>query len=124
MPKVTFLEAGKKIGEYDAADGANIRRVALDNKVPIHHEPGLPQSLVQILNCHGFGHCGTCHVYIKKGAENCSPVGTWEKLRLSVAMFNIGHESECRLSCQAKVHGDVEVEIHPPLNLFGTKFWQ
>jgi hypothetical protein len=28
-----------------------------------------------------------------------------------------------RLSCQAKVYGDIEVETQPPLNLHGERFW-
>jgi ferredoxin len=79
---------------------------------------------MQYVNCMGLGSCGTCHVLVKKGTENLSPKGLKEKARLAVAFFAIGHEDEVRLSCQAQVQGDVEVEIHPAMNLYGERFWE
>jgi ferredoxin len=56
--------------------------------------------------------------------ENLSPKGFKERARLALASFAIGHEDEVRLACQAEVQGDVEVEIHPPMNLYGERFWE
>lgn len=141
MPKITFVNEKKEI---EVEHGANLRESALANGIPLHHHGfGGPSGLAARLNCSvlpdlvkrklgkdstlaplvGGGACGTCHLYVKKGIENCSPKTGREKLRLAVAAFSIGHENEVRLACQTQVLGDIEVQTHPPLNLFGEKFW-
>lgn len=128
MPKVTFTEGGKKVKEVEVPAGTNLRRAAIDNGIPIHHEATLelllPNWVSQYVNCHGLGSCGTCHVLVKSGQEHCSSKGFKERCRLAVATFAIGHEEEVRLACQTTVQGDMEVEIHPPMNLFGDRFWE
>lgn len=124
MPKVKFVEGGKAVAEVEVPQGTNLRRAAIDNGIPIHHDALMPSWLVQKLNCLGNSMCGTCYVYIKNGMENASRMGLVEKARLAAAVCSIGHEEECRLSCQTQVLGDMEVEIHPPLNLFGKRFWE
>jgi ferredoxin len=122
MPKIKFINEKKEI---EVESGANLRQAALENGIQVHqHMVNLPESLVKIANCHGMGTCGTCHVHIKKGMENCSPKGAFEKFRLGVATFSIGHEDEIRLACQTKVLGDIEVETRPKLNLSGEHFWE
>lgn len=126
MPKITFINEKK---EVEVPEGTNLRTAAMQNEIAIHHasmDPlklSISEKLVQYLNCHGLGTCGTCHVHIKKGMENCSAKGTWEKIRLGVATFSIGCEDEVRLSCQTRVNGDIEVLTHPPANLYGENFW-
>jgi ferredoxin len=141
MAKVKFVNENR---EVEVAPGANLRDVALAHGIGLHHHgTGKPSGLAARLNCSipsdllkrylgkdnglasvvGGGLCGTCHVYIKKGMENCSPKTVKEKVRLAVAAFTIGHENEVRLACQTKVMGDIEVETHPPMNFFGEKFW-
>lgn len=125
MPKVMFLKDGKAIKEVEVENGANLRRAALDNEVAVHHEiSDFATALVQYVNCFGNGLCGTCHIHVKKGMENCSPKTTIEKIRLSYALFAIGHEDEVRLSCQTRVLGDVEVEVQPKMNTSGERFWE
>jgi ferredoxin len=68
-------------------------------------------------------------MYIKKGQDNVSPPGIWEKINTANVLnpfgffAKIGHEDEMRLSCQTKVYGDVEVETTPEFNWHGEKFW-
>jgi len=58
--------------------------------------------------CGGVCACSTCHVKIKQGQENLSEMQDDESDRLDMA-FDVTLES--RLGCQAKVHGDVVVEV-------------
>jgi ferredoxin len=59
--------------------------------------------------CGGKGLCATCHVYIRAGAEQLSPVTPRE--RSSLRMLNERRDNS-RLACQAKVVGDgVEVAL-------------
>ena len=80
-------------------------------------EDGKPGSLLDIALSHGItmGHncggncaCTTCHVVVKKGMENLSPMETDEEDRLDIAE---GLTLESRLGCQAVVKGDVVVEV-------------
>ncbi|MCI0342263.1 MAG: (2Fe-2S)-binding protein [Planctomycetales bacterium] len=106
MPKVKFLREKK---ELDVALGANLRLAALDAGIEVY--PGL----AAYLNCRGKGLCGTCRMLVKGGTvRNCSPKGWLERLRLFLAPWAIGHEQEVRLSCQAHVLGDLEVETQAP----------
>jgi ferredoxin len=136
MPVVKFTKEQK---EVEVPNGANLRTAALQAGVNVHQGlNGFGASVNKVLNCHGFGQCGTCRVNITKGMENASPMGIVEKLRFRVpvptpvtpagfdplpAMAFIGHEQTMRLSCQVKVHGDMEVETGPELDLFGENFF-
>ena len=77
----------------------------------------------KIVNCRGKGSCGTCRVLIKKGMENTSSMGRWERFRLGISLVSVGFEDQMRLSCQTHVLGDIEVETVPTLNMSGEKFW-
>jgi ferredoxin len=59
--------------------------------------------------CGGRGMCATCHVFIKDGLEQLSPIGRREKRTLEI----IGTcRQNSRLACQAKVIGEgVIVEL-------------
>jgi 2Fe-2S ferredoxin len=93
MPKVTFLPMNVT---YEAKKGESILDVAINYDVPMQHA------------CGGFCACTTCHIHVKSGAEFLSPVEEEEMDRLERA-GDTGSTS--RLSCQAKVKGDVVVEI-------------
>lgn len=118
MPTVTFTKEKKTIA---VPEGANLRKEA--RKAGIELYPGLHKKL----NCHGLGLCCSCRVEIKKGVENVSKQGFWEKFNLLVNPFGyfskLGREKQLRLSCQTKVLGDVEVETRPEFNWHGEKFW-
>jgi ferredoxin len=76
-----------------------------------------------VVNCHGFGTCGTCRVLITKGMENTSPKGFIESGRLAVSLAYIGNEETMRLACQTRVNGDITVTTCPPMNLYGDNFF-
>jgi len=112
MPKITFLNEKK---EVECEEGANLRKVALENGVELY--PGMKK----YFNCRGFSQCGECRVHVKGGMENVTPRTFLEKLRTTFSFFHIGHEEEVRLACQCRVRGDVEVETQPEFNWFGRR---
>jgi ferredoxin len=118
MPTIKFINEKKTV---EVPEGANLRKAALRENIPLYKAPST------VLNCHGFGHCGSCRVLIKKGRENVSRQGWFEKLRLIVGpltfFYRLGRENELRLACRTRVYGDVEVETRPSMNLHGEKFW-
>jgi ferredoxin len=79
-----------------------------------------------------------CRVLITKGMENTNPMGTMERWRFRVpvptpvtplaldpipCLAYVGHEDTMRLACKTTVHGDIEVETGPPIDLFGENFF-
>ena len=124
MPKVTFVY-GKEKKEVEVPEGANLREEALKAGVPVY------AGLHRYLNCRGLGLCGTCRVLITKGMENCNPLTMSERLKFKAvtspdpvpALAYVGHEDTMRLACCVKVHGDIEVESGPEVNLFGENFF-
>jgi ferredoxin len=79
-----------------------------------------------------------CRVLIVKGMENVSEMGLMEKLRFRCPLPTpitpgaldpipclafVGHEDTMRLACCTTVHGDIEVETGPEINLFGENFF-
>lgn len=118
MPTVKFIKEKKEI---EVPEGANLRTEALKAGVEVY--PGINK----LLNCMGNGMCCSCRVHVKKGQENVSKRGWWEKLHTLINPFGffgrLGRENEMRLSCQTKVYGDCEVETTPDFNWHGDKFW-
>jgi 2Fe-2S ferredoxin len=103
VPKVTFLPANQTV-EFD-----------LENLPYQGH--GKPGSLLDIaMNfgvhlehaCGGSCACTTCHVVVKEGEANLSPMEDDEADRLDMAADLTLHS---RLGCQCVVKGDVVVEI-------------
>ena len=91
MPKVRFRYNGQ-VQEVEAQDGETLLQIALDNNVPMEYA------------CGGNGFCTTCMCKVEKGMENLSERNDREE--------NMGIvEDPERLSCQAEVHGDVEIEV-------------
>lgn len=93
MPKVTFFPMNQT---FDAAEGESVLDVAIRNDVPLNHA------------CGGFCACTTCHVEVKSGDAALSEMEDEEAERLERVS---GATLHSRLGCQAKVHGDVTVEI-------------
>lgn len=128
MPTVRFINENKEI---EVPEGTNLRKAAMDAGVNVYKGiNGFGESfnkLPVVGHCPGLGMCATCTVSIKKGKDNASPMGTWEKLRFRVpdhaAFHYIGHEDDMRLSCQTRVLGDMEVETGPKFNIFGENFF-
>jgi ferredoxin len=93
MPKVRFLR--EKL-EIEIADGETILQAA--------KRIGAPEGD----RCGGVCACSTCHVYVTKGFDNTSEIAD-EEFDILDKAFDVRQAS--RLGCQAKVHGDIEVEI-------------
>jgi ferredoxin len=119
MPKVIFV---KEKQEIEVPAGAILRDEAIKAGIPVNYRLG--SKVMGKLNCMGHATCGTCRVLVKKGMENLSPLGKWEKFRLGVMIGTIGHEDESRLACQTQVNGDCTVETNPEINISGENFWQ
>ena len=98
MAIIKFLEEDK---EVIAADGANLRFKAMENGIDLYTFVG------KMVNCGGYGQCGTCVVEIVEGMENLSPKTSVEERKLRKRPEN------CRLACQTIVDGPVTVRTKP-----------
>ncbi|MDE5099716.1 MAG: 2Fe-2S iron-sulfur cluster-binding protein [Trichodesmium sp. St16_bin4-tuft] len=87
--------------EVIAADGANLRLKALENRVDIY------TFTAKLMNCGGYGQCGTCVVEIIEGLENLSPRTEVEEKKLKK------RPETWRLACQVLVNGPVVVKTKP-----------
>ncbi len=98
MATIKFVDEDK---EVIAADGTNLRFKAMENGVDLYTFSG------KLMNCGGYGQCGTCIVEIISGMENLSPRTEAEerKLRKKPETY--------RLACQTLVNGNVEVRTKP-----------
>ena len=128
MPTVTFVKEKKQI---DVPDGTDLRTAAKQAGVNVYSGfNGVGAGLNSIVNCHGWGTCGTCRVLVTKGMENTSSMSIREKVKFRAPIPDplpclsfIGNEETMRLACMTKVHGDVVVETGPKLDLFGQNFF-
>ena len=98
MANITFVKENKEI---IAADGANLREKALQNKIDLYTFKG------KLTNCGGYGQCGTCIVEIVSGMENLSPKTDFEQRKLK------RKPDSYRLACQTLVNGPVSVKTKP-----------
>ena len=128
MPVIKFVKEQKEI---EVPEGANLRKEAIKAGINTHQGlNGIGAGLNKVLNCHGLGQCGTCRVKILSGMENANKAGMLETARFYnpipdpiPCMAYIGNEDTMRLACQVTVHGDMEVETGPELDLFGENFF-
>lgn len=98
MANIKFV---KENIEAIAADGANLRIKAIENGVDIYTLRG------KMMNCGGYGQCGTCIVDIAEGIENLSPKTDFENRKLKKKPITY------RLACQSIVNGPVSVITKP-----------
>ncbi|MCT7948564.1 (2Fe-2S)-binding protein [Ancylothrix sp. C2] len=91
----------KENREVVVANGANLRIKAIENGVDIYTLTG------KMMNCGGYGQCGTCIVEIVEGMENLSPRTDFEDRKLKKKPQNY------RLACQTVVNGPVIVKTKP-----------
>jgi ferredoxin len=98
MATIKFLNEDTEI---IVADGANLRFKALENRIDLYTFSG------KLMNCGGYGQCGTCVVDVVAGAENLSPRTAVEERKLKK------WPGSCRLACQATVHGPITVVTKP-----------
>ena len=90
--RVTFLPVEKT---FEVNRGRTLLDVAKEKKLPVHYE------------CDSLSTCGTCHVIVEKGGEHLTPAEEPELFHLKRQKLS----SNRRLSCQARVLGDVTVRI-------------
>lgn len=98
MANITFVNENR---EVVAADGANLREKAVQNGVDLYTLKG------KMMNCGGYGQCGTCIVEIVEGLENASPRTDFEARKLK------RKPETYRLACQTLVNGPVSVKTKP-----------
>lgn len=98
MTTINFIKENK---EVVAANGANLREKALQNGIDLYTLKG------KLMNCGGYGQCGTCVVEIVSGMENLSEPTDFEKRKLKKKPDNY------RLACQTLVNGPVTVNTKP-----------
>lgn len=99
MPKLRVLPGHvlcPQGAEIDAQPGKSICDTLLENHIDIEHA------------CEKSCACTTCHVIVREGEQNLSPMEQDEEDRLDTAE---GLTLHSRLGCQAIVRGDVVVEI-------------
>lgn len=95
MPKVTFLPINKTV---EAEVGQNLLEVSEDHEIGLEHA------------CGGVCACSTCHVIVKDGTDrgleeaDDDEIDTMDKLCPTQTVHS-------RLGCQARVKGDVVVEL-------------
>ena len=93
MPVVRFLKENMSV---EVAEGTSILQAA--KKI------GAPEGD----RCGGVCACSTCHVYVVEGFNNTSEIED-EEFDILDKAFDV--RSTSRLGCQAKIHGDIAVEI-------------
>lgn len=98
MTSIKFLKENREI---IVADGANLRFKALENGIDLYTLVG------KMMNCGGYGQCGTCIVEVTEGIENLSPRTEVENRKLKKKPSNY------RLACQTLVHGPVSINTKP-----------
>lgn len=98
---MTVIKFVKENREVIAAQGANLRFKALENGIDIYTFMG------KMMNCGGYGQCGTCVVEVVDGCENLSP-----KTEVELRKLKKKPESY-RLACQALVNGPVSINTKP-----------
>src|SRR4028119_771226 len=98
MTSIKFVKENK---EAVVADGANLREKMLQNGIDLYTFKG------KLMNCGGYGQCGTCVVEIVEGLENLSPRTEFENSKLKKK------PESYRLACQAMVNGAISVKTKP-----------
>ncbi len=136
MPVIKFVKEKKEI---EVPVGANLRAEAVKAGINMNCAisgisegiDNLTEKVSKVLNCHGFGMCGTCRVKITQGRENTGEMTFREKLKFKYlpipdpipCMAYLGNEDTMRLACMTQVNGDITVETKPELNVFGENFF-
>ncbi len=94
MSKITFLPMNVT---QEVKAGITILDAAIQYDIPLQHA------------CGGFCACTTCHIQVKSGMSSLSALEEDEIDRLERVAEGVQENS--RLGCQAKIYGDVVVEV-------------
>jgi ferredoxin len=95
---INFVHEGK---EVVASSGANLRIKAIENGIDLYTLMG------KMMNCGGYGQCGTCVVEVVEGMENLS-----ERTEVEQRRFKSKPDTY-RLACQTQVYGPVTIRTKP-----------
>jgi ferredoxin len=95
---IKFVNEGQEIM---AAGGANLRVKAVEHNIDLYTLMG------KMMNCGGFGQCGTCVVEVVEGLENLAP-----RTAIEIKRFK-NKPDNYRLACQSIVNGPVSVVTKP-----------
>ena len=98
MGNIKFVNENQ---EVIAADGANLRIKALEKQIDLYTLMG------KMMNCGGYGQCGTCIVEVVECMENLSPRTDAENRILKKK------PDSYRLACQTLVNGPVSIKTKP-----------
>ena len=98
MPSIKFVKEGKEI---EVSRGANLRLKTLEHNIDLYTLKG------KLMNCGGYGQCGTCIVEVQEGMQNLSPRTEVENRKLKKRPPNY------RLACQTLVNGPVSIHTKP-----------
>lgn len=98
MSSIKFVNEDREI---IVAQGANLREKAIQNQIDIYTFKG------KLINCGGYGQCGTCVVEVVEGMENLSPRTDFESRKLAKK------PDSYRLACQTLVNGEVSIKTKP-----------
>ncbi len=101
MPRITFVHSEGKSGEVP--ENVSVLEAAELLGFPLEHD------------CGGNASCSTCRVEVMVGGENLSEMDFEEQDLLDREALT---EPYHRLSCQAKIFGDVMVQV--PEEKWGT----
>ncbi len=93
MRKVVYANSGVTV--EDVADGQTVLNVSIRHRIPHHHQ------------CGGQARCTTCRFQVLDGGSHLSAPNPFE---VEVAKQR-GWDDYTRLGCQAKIHGDVVVQL-------------
>jgi len=94
MPRITFVHSEGKSGEVP--ENVSVLEAAELLGFPLEHD------------CGGNASCSTCRVEVMVGGENLSEIDFEEQDLLDREALT---EPYHRLSCQAKIFGDVMVQV-------------
>jgi ferredoxin len=98
MTTVKFVNEER---ELVIADGANLRLKAIENGIDLYTFMG------KMMNCGGYGQCGTCVVEVVEGMEHLSARTEVEERKLK------RKPPTYRLACQTLVNGSVSIKTKP-----------
>lgn len=106
MPKIRFDGL-----EIECLEGDNLRRVLLDSK---QLADKLYNGISKQIHCRGLGTCGTCAIEINGEVSQTTSIERW-RLNFPPHGRKNGVQSDLRLACQCKVHGDLELKKYEGL---------
>lgn len=109
MPVITLVNENKTL---EVREGTNLRKALLGHGVNPY------MGLNRILNCRGFGLCGTCRVEIVDG-KGVPPLSDREEAALVglTPFYARKITNNVRLSCRLDVRGDITVKTYPKVEI-------